>query len=164
MFLRISQPLAFAHARGVAHYDLKPANIMVGEFGEVLVLDWAAPGRGTPQFMPPEQVTGSEVGPRADVFALGRILGILLQTGTRVPRPLRSIQHKATEFDQTLRYDGAQALAADITAWMDGMPVRAHNESITERLARLLRKHRALAGLLAAYLLLRIVLLFWFRR
>src|SRR5882724_10388021 len=36
----IAEPLAFAHARGIVHRDLKPSNIMVGAFGEVLVMDW----------------------------------------------------------------------------------------------------------------------------
>jgi serine/threonine protein kinase len=40
LFLRICEPVAFAHARRVLHRDLKPANIMVGPFGEVLVMDW----------------------------------------------------------------------------------------------------------------------------
>jgi serine/threonine protein kinase len=40
MFLRICEPVAFAHAHGVLHRDLKPANIMIGPFGEVLVMDW----------------------------------------------------------------------------------------------------------------------------
>src|SRR5947209_16850963 len=40
LFLRICDPVGFAHALGVVHRDLKPANIMVGSFGEVLVMDW----------------------------------------------------------------------------------------------------------------------------
>ncbi|MBI2212802.1 MAG: serine/threonine protein kinase [Acidobacteria bacterium] len=40
LFVRACEPVAFAHARGVVHRDLKPENIMVGEFGEVLVMDW----------------------------------------------------------------------------------------------------------------------------
>jgi serine/threonine protein kinase len=40
VFQRICETVAFAHAHGVLHRDLKPQNIMLGEFGEVLVLDW----------------------------------------------------------------------------------------------------------------------------
>jgi len=40
MFTRICEPVAFAHARGIVHRDLKPENVMIGEFGEVLVMDW----------------------------------------------------------------------------------------------------------------------------
>ena len=40
VFLRVCETVAFAHAHGVVHRDLKPENVMVGEFGEVLVLDW----------------------------------------------------------------------------------------------------------------------------
>jgi serine/threonine protein kinase len=47
VFERICETVAFAHARGVAHRDLKPQNIMIGKFGEVLVLDWGVPGVST---------------------------------------------------------------------------------------------------------------------
>ncbi len=89
LFLRICDAVSFAHAHGVVHRDLKPQNIMLGPFGEVLVMDWGVAIRvdelteriaiaGTPGYMPPEQERDASVDVRADIYALGIILEAML--------------------------------------------------------------------------------------
>jgi eukaryotic-like serine/threonine-protein kinase len=54
---RIAEPLDFAHARGVIHRDLKPENVMIGAFGEVLVMDWGLAKARTNDLKPAENST-----------------------------------------------------------------------------------------------------------
>jgi eukaryotic-like serine/threonine-protein kinase len=102
--MKVCDALAFAHSRGVLHCDIKPANVMVGEFGQVYLMDWgiarlttrdASPLSGaadaamsaaayatdnsvigTPCYMSPEQARGdrAKLDVRSDVFLLGALL------------------------------------------------------------------------------------------
>jgi serine/threonine protein kinase len=161
LFDRVCETVSFAHARGVIHRDLKPANVMVGTFGQVFVLDWG--GGFTPGYMAPEQALGAADG-RADVFALGALLGDLIGAADQPRlRPLRSIVARATESNPASRYPTAAELAAEVRRYMDGAAVTAHRETAFERGARLARVYRAPIGLVLAYLVMRTLVVFFSR-
>ena len=105
--LKACDALAFAHAKGVVHADIKPSNVMVGDFGQVYLMDWGisrlepAPGEtpadedarervqswvstampggwGSPNFIPPEQGGGDDPTVRSDVFGVGTLVYYVL--------------------------------------------------------------------------------------
>jgi serine/threonine protein kinase len=160
LFDRVCDTVSYAHARDVIHRDLKPANIMIGPFGQVLVLDWGLHG-GTDGYMAPEQVRGS-VDARSDVYALGAILeGLSADSGSRLPRPLRSVIDRAREADPGRRYQDVASLAADVRRFVEGAAVTAHRESVLERAGRVGRTYRTPIALVLAYLVMRGLLLLW---
>lgn len=95
-FVEICRAVAYAHTRGVVHSDIKPANVLIGDFEEVFLVDWglaqvqgpngATQARadtlaGTPAYMSPEQLTRSVPQPpdkQGDIWALGVLLYSIL--------------------------------------------------------------------------------------
>ena len=126
VLIRVADAVRFAHSRGVIHRDLKPDNIMIGEFGEVIVMDWglAVPTdnfeksdvsvslgplgpAGTPAYMSPEMAVGpwDLIGPASDIYLLGAML-FRAATG----RPLRNRKSSSSVM---------KAVAGNVIEWPD---------------------------------------------
>ena len=180
-----------AHQRGLVHLDLKLNNVLVqlgedggylpvvGDFGMVLDGSTRAEGTcpmGTPPYTSPEQLAGdaSELDRRADVYALGVILYILLsghipfdvhdfetllraiarespvhlrQRSTRIPVDLAQIVHRCLEKVPAARYATAQELAEDLERFLEKRPVKIMAGNWAYRLRLWSRRNHRLAWL-----------------
>ena len=147
--------LDYAHSRGVVHRDVKPANIRVSTDGHAKLMDFGIARleksnltksgmmMGTPSYMAPEQITGGNITPATDVFAIGAVLyeflsnratfqgdtlhAVLYRVVSEQPPPLREVAaslpislqpivDKALAKDPRHRYATAGAMAQDLEA------------------------------------------------
>ena len=192
----LARAVQAAHQAGVVHRDLKPSNVLltadgvckVSDFGLAKLLDsdsartLSGQVLGTPSYMAPEQAEGHsrQVGPLADIYALGAILyhaltgrppflgesqleTLKLVTSTEVvsphllrpdvPRDLETICLKCLDKEPHKRYASAKALAEDLRRFLEGRPITARPVGPVGRSWRWAKRKPWLAGLSAALLL-----------
>lgn len=141
----LAQAIASAHRQLIVHGDIKPANVLISEDGEVRLLDfgigqllqradlpedsvgtWAAL---TPATASPEQQAGRPLTPASDIFQLGLLMRAVLQDRPRPSgrrgREVDAILQCATAQDPRHRYQSADRMADDLCALLDHRPVAA---------------------------------------
>ncbi|MFZ5475442.1 MAG: serine/threonine-protein kinase [Myxococcota bacterium] len=153
--MEVCDALAWAHARGVVHRDVKPENILVDAAGHVKVADFGIaralgePGTatvaGTPAFMSPEAIAGASPDPRMDVFSLGAVVyqavSGRLPVGAFAPLdgPLDRVVRRALA-PAGERYPSIDAMRADLAlakAALDGDDDLAPEERVLQRVVAL---------------------------
>ena len=146
--------LAAAHERGVIHRDLKPQNIMMNKRGEVVIMDFGLAAiadqlsgdevrNGTPAYMAPEQLKGSEVTARSDIYSLGLVLYELF-TGKK-PFDAKNVR-QLIEMQESTHLPSMTTAAADIDPMVEKVIRRCLEPDPAKRPATALLVAMALPG------------------
>src|SRR5580698_5073996 len=146
--------LAAAHDRGVIHRDLKPQNIMMNKRGETVIMDFglaaiadqlsgAEVRNGTPAYMAPEQLKGSEVTAKSDIYSLGLVLYELF-TGKK-PFDAKNVR-QLLEMQESIHLPSMTSVAADIDPMVEKSIRRCLDPDPAKRPASALSVALALPG------------------
>jgi serine/threonine protein kinase len=157
-FIAVCNTMAYAHNRGIVHRDIKPSNVMLGRYGETIVIDWglAMPvGRqgvfkesgemtlmpssgnssgdswgGTPAYMSPEQATGTlELTPASDIYSLGVVLYKILAGAIPFTGTLHELRSKVIRGD----FKKPSALNRRVSKSVEAVCLKAMALSPTDR-------------------------------
>jgi serine/threonine-protein kinase len=146
--------LAAAHDRGVIHRDLKPQNIMINRRGEVVIMDFglaaiadqlsgAEVRNGTPAYMAPEQLKGSGVTAKSDLYALALVLYEIF-TGKR-PFDAKDLQ-QLIDMQESAHLTSMTSVASDIDPAVEKIIRRCLDPDPANRPATALAVMAALPG------------------
>lgn len=156
LFLQVTGAASAAHRRLAVHGDIKPGNVLVGDGGQVKLLDFgigrllesttdsadASPAL-TLRYASPEQLKRQPITTASDVYQLGALLHRLLaDTRWAHDRDLRALIGKAMADDPEYRYASVDAMESDLRAWLEHRPVTAREGGGLYRLGCLLRRRR----------------------
>jgi serine/threonine protein kinase/tetratricopeptide (TPR) repeat protein len=197
MIAKLSRTVHYAHQHGILHRDIKPGNILLDTNGEPHLADfglarlveaektvtWTEEMMGTPSYMAPEQVVGSnaQLTSATDVYGLGAVLyqlltghlpfaadtpyetiRLLLETEPREPRllnpkldrELSTICLKCLEKDPKRRYPSALALAEDLEHWLKHEPIQAKRSGLVAHARKWVQRNPAIATLVVSLIAL----------